>query len=50
MSNPDHNHEKDPIEAAEDKLVDKYIEEFYSEIKHLKESNCCDDQEKNLPF
>ena len=50
MSKLDHNNEKDPIEAAEDKIVDEYIKEFYSDIDQLKESNRCDDQEINLPF
>jgi len=49
MINCDDN-EKDPIEAAEDKIVDEYIKEFYSDIDQLKESNHCDDQEINLPF
>jgi len=49
MINYDDN-EQDPIEAAEDKIVDEYIKEFYSEIKNLKESNRFDDQEINLPF
>ncbi len=50
MSHLDDDNEKDPIEVAEDKTVDEYIKEFYSEIKHLKETNCCDDKEFNLPF
>jgi len=49
MCNLDDNYEKDPIEAAEDKIVDEYIKELYFEIKHLKEVNCCDD-EIELPF
>jgi len=48
MINCDDN-EKDPIEAAEDKIVDEYIKEFYSEIKNLKEANYYDD-EIELPF
>jgi len=48
MINYDDN-EQDPIEAAEDKIVDEYIKEFYSEIKHLKVVNCYDD-EIELPF
>ena len=55
MCNSNDNNKKDPIEAAEDKIVEEYIKEFYSEINHLKESkccdsNCCDDKEINLPF
>ena len=49
MINYDDN-ENDPIETAVDKIVDKYIKESYSEIKYLKEANCCDDNEINLPF
>jgi len=49
MSKLDDNNEKDPIEAAEDKIVDEYIKEFYSEIKHLKGVKFYDD-EIELPF
>ncbi|MGM0445538.1 MAG: hypothetical protein ACQEQH_03955 [Bacillota bacterium] len=46
----DDDNENDPIEVAEDKIVDEYIKESYSEFEHLKESNCCDDKKINLPF
>ncbi|MDZ7672835.1 MAG: hypothetical protein U5K53_08415 [Halanaerobiales bacterium] len=45
MCNLDDNNNKNPIEVAENKIKEEYIEEFYSEKNHLKEVNCSVDQE-----